>query len=296
MTGRRPVVVITGCTPLGAYLASKLDQDGCRVGVVDRSESAFTLLAEGFSGVCVEGEPLDLAVLERAGIGPTAHFIGTMPKDDLNLALGIVCRKTTGVRTVLVQVGDPARAGAYEDLGIKTVCPARLVGEELKRRITGSGNTGTTRLFVGGKMKTLFVVIVGCGRLGSHLANLLSHEGHRVVVVDRDDRAFEKLAADLYSGSRIAGDASEPSVLKQAGVGKADLLITATHDDNVNLMVALVAKKVLGARKVMARVYDPAREELYRDVGLETVCPTLIAGEAFFKLLYQATDHQGAEG
>ena len=218
------------------------------------------------------------------------------PKDDLNLALGIVCRKTTGVRTVLVQVGDPARAGAYVDLGIKTVCPARLVGEELKRRITGSENTGTTRLVVGGKMKTLFVVIVGCGRLGSHLANLLSHEGHRVVVVDRDDRAFEKLAADLYSGSRIAGDASEPSVLKQAGVGKADLLITATHDDNVNLMVALVAKKVLGARKVMARVYDPAREELYRDVGLETVCPTLIAGEAFFKLLYQATDHQGAEG
>jgi len=143
-------------------------------------------------------------------------------------------------------------------------------------------------------MKSLYVVVVGCGRLGSHLANLLSRDGHRVVVVDKHEPSFGKLSSDAFSGFRIEGDASEPGVLRKAKIELADLLIAATHEDNVNLMVALVAKRVFGVGQVMARVYDPAREQMYHELGLATVCPTLIAGEAFFKLVYRAIEGQGA--
>ena len=142
-------------------------------------------------------------------------------------------------------------------------------------------------------MKTLYVVVVGCGRLGGHLANLLSRDGHRVIVIDRREAAFAKLSADTFSGFRVEGDASEPAVLRKAKIDQADLLIAATHEDNVNLMVALVAKRVFGVKQVMARVYDPGREQLYHELGLETVCLTLIAGEAFFKLVYRAIEGGG---
>lgn len=143
-------------------------------------------------------------------------------------------------------------------------------------------------------MKSLYVVIVGCGRLGSHLANLLSREGHRIVVIDQNGTSFGKLSSETFSGFRVEGDASEPAILRKAKIDQADLVITATHADNVNLMVALVAQRVFGVQHVMARVYDPAREQMYHDMGLETVCPTLIAGEAFFKLVSRAIDGGGA--
>ncbi|MCC7396433.1 MAG: TrkA family potassium uptake protein [Planctomycetes bacterium] len=142
-------------------------------------------------------------------------------------------------------------------------------------------------------MKSLYLVIVGCGRLGSHLANLLSRIGHRVVVIDKNPDAFQKLAADSFSGTRIEGDASEAAVLRQARVDLADLVIAATQADNVNLMVASVARRVFRVEHVMARVYDPARESMYHELGLETVCPTLIAGEAFLDLVRRASGNGG---
>lgn len=142
-------------------------------------------------------------------------------------------------------------------------------------------------------MKSLYVVVVGCGRLGSHLANLLSRGGHRVVVIDRNEATFAKLATESFSGFRVAGDASEPTVLQKSKIERADLLIAATHEDNVNLMVALVAKRVFGVKHVMARVYDPAREQMYLDLGVATVCPTLIAGAAFFELVHRAAMAEG---
>ncbi|MBL8733186.1 MAG: TrkA family potassium uptake protein [Planctomycetes bacterium] len=142
-------------------------------------------------------------------------------------------------------------------------------------------------------MKSLYLVIVGCGRLGSHLANLLSRIGHRVVVIDKNPDSFHKLAAESFSGTRIEGDASEAAVLRQARVDLADLVIAATQADNVNLMVASVARRVFRVEHVMARVYDPARESMYHELGLETVCPTLIAGEAFLDLVRRASGNGG---
>lgn len=127
-----------------------------------------------------------------------------------------------------------------------------------------------------------YIVIVGCGRLGSHLANLLSRAGHGVVVIDLEETAFVHLSPE-YSGFRVEGDATELSVLKQAKVNKADLLVATTRSDNINLMVAQVAKTEFGVARVLARVFEPRREAVYRRLGVETICPTAVAAELFLK-------------
>jgi trk system potassium uptake protein TrkA len=128
----------------------------------------------------------------------------------------------------------------------------------------------------------LFIVIVGCGRLGSFLANQLSRVGHGVVVIDSNEQTFGKLSPD-YSGFRVEGDATELAVLKQAKVDRADLVIATTQGDNVNLMVAQVARTEFGVARVLARVFDPRREAVYRRLGVETICPTTVAADLFLK-------------
>lgn len=138
----------------------------------------------------------------------------------------------------------------------------------------------------------LYVVVVGCGRLGAYLANRLSRAGHSVVAVDVREEAFAALTAE-FGGFRVEGDATEFSVLRQAKAEAADVLIAATREDNVNLMVALVAKKVLGVGRVVARVFDLEREELYRGLGVETVCPTVVAGDLLLAALGTPTARDG---
>lgn len=132
--------------------------------------------------------------------------------------------------------------------------------------------------------KKLFIIIVGCGRLGSYLANRLSKDGHSVVVIDSREAAFENLSTE-FSGFRIEGDATEIAVLKEAKAEKADLLIAATREDNVNLMVSQVAQKIFHVPKVMARVFELKREGIYRALGIETFCPTSLVGDFFLESL-----------
>jgi trk system potassium uptake protein TrkA len=128
------------------------------------------------------------------------------------------------------------------------------------------------------------VVIVGCGRLGSLLAGELSRAGSRVVVVDRDSAAFVLLDAG-FSGFLVTGDAVEQRVLRQANLAQADCLMATTEKDTVNLMVAQVAKSVFAVSRVLARVYDPQREELYRTFGVETISPTSLTAGEFLRVL-----------
>lgn len=132
----------------------------------------------------------------------------------------------------------------------------------------------------------LFIVIVGCGRLGSHLANNLSRQSHGVVVIDFDEGAFGNLSPE-YSGFKVEGDATELAVLRQAKMDKADLVIATTRDDNVNLMVAQVAKTQFGVARVLARVFEPRRDEIYRRLSVETVCPTSVAAEMFMGAIFK---------
>lgn len=132
--------------------------------------------------------------------------------------------------------------------------------------------------------KSNFIVIIGCGRLGGLLANMLSRSGHKVVVIDQREIAFDKLSPD-FSGFKLIGDAVELHTLQEAQIEKADSLFATTTSDNTNLMVAQVAKVMFNIPRVVARVFDPAREELYRNFGIETISPTKLSTEAFLKVL-----------
>lgn len=129
-----------------------------------------------------------------------------------------------------------------------------------------------------------YIVVVGCGRLGSMLANQLSTLGSSVVVIDRDEAAFENLSIE-FSGFQVLGDAVELSVLHRAKIDRADCLLAVTRQDNVNVMVAQVAKTIFGVPKVMARVFDPQREQVYCQFGIETICPTKLSAEVFLNAL-----------
>jgi trk system potassium uptake protein TrkA len=137
-------------------------------------------------------------------------------------------------------------------------------------------------------LKLQYIVIVGCGRLGSLLASTLSSQGNSVVIIDQDQSTFDNLSLD-FSGFQIAGDAAELAVLRESKINKADCLLAVTGNDNLNLMVAQIAKIVFAVPIVLVRVSDPQREELYRDFGLKTISPTKLAAEIFWQTLEQQT-------
>jgi trk system potassium uptake protein TrkA len=105
-----------------------------------------------------------------------------------------------------------------------------------------------------------------------------------VVVIDRDQAAFENLSTE-FSGFQVAGDAAELDVLRQARIEKTGCLLAITSYDNLNLMVAQVAQTVFDVPKVIARVNDPSREAIYREFGIETICPTNLSAAAFLRAL-----------
>jgi trk system potassium uptake protein TrkA len=135
--------------------------------------------------------------------------------------------------------------------------------------------------------KSLFTLIVGCGRLGSFLANRLSSRGHSVVLIDIKESAFDSLSPE-FSGFRVVGDVTEFTVLKEAKIEEADVFIATTNDDNINLMVSQIAKKIFHVPKVMARVFDPKRESIYKDFDIEAISPTSIAVELFLESIAES--------
>ncbi|MFZ5949199.1 MAG: potassium channel family protein [Candidatus Rifleibacteriota bacterium] len=141
-------------------------------------------------------------------------------------------------------------------------------------------------------MKGLYIVIIGCGQLGATLANKLSKEGHSVVVVDSDLLSFELLNMD-FTGFKIEGDAAQPSVLQQAKTGEADAVLALTANENLNLMVALVAKTRFKSNIAIARVYDLAKEKVFKKTGIITLCPTRLVSEHTVELLAKSLQISG---
>ncbi len=138
------------------------------------------------------------------------------------------------------------------------------------------------------------VVIVGCGRVGGFLAGLLDTEGHHVSVVDiastspaRAERAWFQHLPSTFKGETILGDGTDLEILRQAGVEKADALLALTEGDNRNLMAAQIAQKIFGVRRVVAKVNDPVRAQIYRRQGIDTFSRTTILGTLLFAMLME---------
>ena len=119
------------------------------------------------------------------------------------------------------------------------------------------------------------VVIMGCGRVGAQLAALLDREGHNVTILDNDAYSFRRLPSD-FNGTALLGNGIDEEVLKRAGIEKADAFVVVTQGDNRNVMAAQIAKHIFNVPKVICRIYDPLRQELYSTLGLETFSPTTI--------------------
>lgn len=129
-----------------------------------------------------------------------------------------------------------------------------------------------------------FTLIIGCGRLGGSLATALSDSGLGVAVIDMNKDATRKLPAS-YGGITVIGDATDPSLLAEAGIEEADAVVAVTNNDNVNIMAALMAKEMFHKETVVARLYDPDRECVYREFGINTVCPTVLSSKAIAGML-----------
>jgi len=121
----------------------------------------------------------------------------------------------------------------------------------------------------------MYVIIVGCGRVGSELAKLLSNEGHNVVVIDKAQSSFDRLGG-TFNGLTMTGNGFDLELLKQVGIEKADAFCAVTNGDNTNLISAQVAKKIFNVPKVIARIYDPQRAHIYTALGLDILSGTIL--------------------
>lgn len=117
------------------------------------------------------------------------------------------------------------------------------------------------------------VIIMGCGRVGEQLARLLVDEGHQVVVIDYDERALARLGPN-FKGQRINGVGFDRDVLMKAGIEQADAFAAASSSDNANIVAARIAHNIFHVPRVVARLFDPQRAEIYRRLGMLTISST----------------------
>jgi len=128
------------------------------------------------------------------------------------------------------------------------------------------------------------LVILGCGRVGSTLATRMDEDGHDVTVIDRNGEAFRRLGQG-FKGKTLIGEGVDEDVLRRAGIEQADAFCATTEGDNRNIMASQVVQTMFKVPKVITRIYDPIREEAYRELGLQTVCPTVIGANVIREML-----------
>lgn len=128
------------------------------------------------------------------------------------------------------------------------------------------------------------VIVAGCGRVGSSLANRLSMEGHDVAVVDKDPTSFERLGK-TFKGITVKGFVFDGEALKKAGIERADAFISVTSGDNSNVVAATIAKDIYRVPKVVARIYEPRRADIYRRLGIPTVSSVTWASNEILTLV-----------
>ena len=129
----------------------------------------------------------------------------------------------------------------------------------------------------------MFVLIVGCGRVGSSVARSMLRAGNEVSCLDEDPEAHARLEVGLESswedagGQFTVGTGLETDALVAAGIEKADAFVASTDGDNTNIVIAQIAQRRYSVPNVVARILDPLRAEWYEKEGMKTVCPTRVA-------------------
>ena len=120
------------------------------------------------------------------------------------------------------------------------------------------------------------IVVVGCGRLGASIANDLYEQGEDVIVIDKNEDSFRKLS-DSFGGLTYVNEGTRVETYEQLELKKDDILIVVTNDDNVNIMISQLVIKMFQIHTIICRLYDPQRECVYQEFGIETICPTYLS-------------------
>jgi trk system potassium uptake protein len=128
------------------------------------------------------------------------------------------------------------------------------------------------------------VIVMGCGRLGSQVSLSLDREGHAVTVIDHDANAEGRLGEN-FRGRVIRGVGFDKGVLTDAGIEQADAFVAASSSDNANLVAARIARNMFHVPRVVARLYDPRRAEIYQRLGLTTISSTIWGAERILQVL-----------
>ncbi len=130
----------------------------------------------------------------------------------------------------------------------------------------------------------MYVVVVGCGRVGSQLATFLSEEGHDVAIIDKNVDAFKRLGS-TFNGLSIEGLGFDKDILVEAGIEKTDVFAAVTDLDNTNMMAVEVATKIFDVPRAIARLYNPTRSLTYEKLGLEYICGTVMLAEKMLETI-----------
>ena len=125
------------------------------------------------------------------------------------------------------------------------------------------------------KSKTMNIIIMGCSRVGARMASLMLKDGHKVTVVDNDSYSFRRLEPD-FTGAALLGNGLQRDVMVKAGIEQADIFIALTQGDNRNIMACEIAKQIYNVPRVICRIYDPLRQEIFNRLGIEAISPTII--------------------
>jgi trk system potassium uptake protein TrkA len=130
----------------------------------------------------------------------------------------------------------------------------------------------------------MHVVIMGCGRVGSAIALELEAAGASVSIIDQSREAFRRLGGS-FQGTTVTGIGFDRDIMLEAGIEKADAFAALSNGDNSNILAARVAREVFGVKNVVARIYDPARAEIYQRLGIPTVATVTWATEQVLRRL-----------
>lgn len=127
-------------------------------------------------------------------------------------------------------------------------------------------------------------IVMGCGRVGEQLSLLLMKEGHQVTVIDMNPQALARLGPP-FMGSKVVGVGFDQDVLVSAGIESADAFAATSSSDNANIIAARIARNYFHVPRVVARLYDPRRAEIYQRLGLLTISSTTWGAERIRELL-----------
>jgi trk system potassium uptake protein TrkA len=144
------------------------------------------------------------------------------------------------------------------------------------------------------RRRVVNIVILGCGRVGATLATMMDREGHTVSIIDYSSESFRRLEPD-FNGTTIIGNGVDEEILIRAGIKEAHAFAAVTNGDNRNIMASQIAKEIFNIKKVVCRIYDPIRQSTYNELGLETICPTIIGAQMLFDALSSGKQKEKAE-